>query len=212
MNFHTWSAKIFLAFLLLTLAACSTATPTPTSPFGGAGGTRTFNRQPTATVPDTPAPSLTATPVPPTLTPAPTSTITPFPTITPPPVPCNAASYGGSTNYPDGSLVPPGKLIGKKWILKNVGSCTWTTGYAVVFVGGTKMGDVTAYNLPQSVAPNQIVTVTATMTAPLYGGVYTSYWMLRSDSNEIFGVGLTRDQPFWVQIRLFNIITPTSTP
>jgi hypothetical protein len=212
MNYHAWPAKIFLVFLLLTLAACSTATPTPTSPFGGASGTRTFNRQPTATETETPAPTLTPTPVAPTLTPSITPTITPFPTATSLPVACNAAEYAGSVNWPDGSLVAPGYQFTKKWMLKNTGSCTWTTGYAVVFVSGTKMGSVTAVNLPVAVAPNQIVTVSVPLTAPLYGGVYTSYWMLRSDSNQIFGVGLTRDQPFWVQVRLFNIITPTPTP
>ncbi len=212
MNFHTWPTKIFLGFLLLTLAACSTATPTPTSPFGGASGTRTFTRRPTATVTETPAPTLTPTPVTPTLTPSITSTITPFPTATTQPVACNAAEYAGSLNWPDGSLVPPGFQFTKKWMLKNTGSCTWTTGYTVVFVSGTQMGGITAVNLPVSVAPSQIVTVSVPLTAPLYGGIYTSYWMIRSDTNETFGVGLTRNQPFSVQVRLFNIITPTATP
>ena len=212
MNFHTWPAKIFLGFLMFSLAACSTATPTPTSSIGGVSGTRTFNRRPTDTVTETPAPTLTPTPVTPTLTPTITSTITPFPTATSLPVACNAAEYAGSVNWPDGSLVPPGLQFTKKWMLKNTGSCTWTTGYAVVFVSGTQMGGVTAVSLPTSVAPNQVVTVSVPLTAPLYGGIYTGYWMLRSDANVIFGVGLTHDQPFWVQVRLYNIITPTATP
>ncbi len=207
MNFHTWPAKIFLGFILLALTACSTATVTPT-----VGATRTFNRRPTATVTETVVPSSTSTPVPPTQTPAPTSTITPFPTQTPPVIACNAAEYAGSTNWPDDSLVPPNYYFNKKWTLKNTGSCTWTTGYAVVFVSGTRLGSVTAVSMPVSVAPNQTVTVSVPLESPQYGGYYTSYWMLRSDSNEIFGVGLTHDQPFWVKIRLFNIITPTAPP
>ncbi len=212
MNFHTWPSKIILGFLLLALTACSTATATPTSVFGGAGGTRTFTRRPTATQTETPAPTLTPTPVTPTPIPSQTPTITPFPSATVPAVPCNAAAYAGSPNWPDGSLVSPGYNFTKKWTLKNVGSCTWTTGYAVVFVSGTRLGGVTAVNLPNAVAPNQTITVSVPLTAPIYGGTYTSYWMLRSDSNETFGLGLTRDQPFHVQIRLYNIITPTATP
>ncbi len=207
MNFHTWPSKILLGLILLALTACSTATVTPT-----VGATRTFARRPTATVTETVAPSATSTPVPPTETPAPTSTITPFPTQTPPAVACNAAEYGGSPNWPDDSLVPPNYQFTKKWTLKNTGSCTWTAGYAIVFVSGTRLGDVTAVSLPTNVAPNQMVTVSVPLTSPQYGGYYTSYWMIRSDQNQIFGVGLTHDQPFWVKIRLYNIITPTSPP
>ncbi len=206
MNFHSWPYKIFLGVILLALTACSTVTPTPTI-----GATRTFVRRPTATQTETPVPSLTPTPVPPTLTPGPTSTITPFPTQTPPAVACNSAEYAGSTNWPDDSLVPPNYSFTKKWMLKNTGSCTWTTGYAVVFVSGTRLGETTAVSLPVSVAPNQIVTVSVPLVSPQYGGYYTSYWMIRSDQNQIFGVGLTHDQPFWVKIRLFNIITPTTS-
>jgi len=36
--------------------------------------------------------------------------------------------------------------------------------------------------------------------------------MLRSDQNQTFGVGLTANQPFSVTIRLFDIITPTTSP
>ena len=151
---------------------------------------------PSATATVTDAPTITSTPMP-SLTPVPTSTITPFPTETQPAVPCNAAAFGGDVNWPYGSRVPPNYSFTKKWMLKNVGSCTWTAGYTVVFVGGVRLGDVTAVSLPVEVKPNQTVTVSVPLTAPLYGGTYTSYWMLRSDQNQTFGVGLTANQLLW---------------
>ena len=210
MSFRRWPSKVLLSFLLIALTACSSVTASPTPSFTGRPrSTRTFNPSATATVTD--VPTITTTPVP-SLTPAPTSTITPFPTETQPAVPCNAAAFGGDVNWPYGSRVPPNYSFTKKWLLKNVGSCTWTTGYAVVFVSGVRLGDVTAVSLPVEVKPNQTVTVSVPLTAPLYGGTYTSYWMLRSDQNQTFGVGLTANQPFSVTIRLFDIITPTTSP
>lgn len=210
MSFRRWPSKVLLSFFLIALTACSSVTASPTPGLTGrARGTRTFNQSPTPTVTETPTITTTPTPSP---TPAPTSTITPFPTETQPAVPCNAAAFGGDVNWPYGSRVPPNYQFTKKWMLKNVGSCTWTTGYAVVFVSGVRLGDVTAVNLPVSVAPNQTITVSVPLTAPTYGGTYTSYWMLRSDQNQTFGVGLTANQPFSVTIRLFDIITPTTAP
>ena len=211
MSFRHWPSKVLLSFLLIALTACSSVTATPTAGFTGRPrGTRTFNPSATATVTETPTIAITAAP---TLTPAPTSTITPFPTDTQPAVACNVAAYAGSVNWPDGSLVPPNYSFTKKWMLKNVGSCTWTTDYTVVFVSGARLGDVTAVNLPVEVHPNQIVTVSVPLTSPSSGGIYTSYWMLRSDQNQTFGVGLTANQPFSVQIRLFTHDTrPTVSP
>ncbi len=208
MSAHNWPAKIFLGFLILALTACSAATPTPTSTFGRFRGTRTFNPQLTETPTETPTSTLTPTI---TLTPTPTSTITPFPTITEPPVPCNLAAFGGNVTIPDGMQVHPNYAFTKEWQLRNIGSCTWTTGYAVVFVGGDRMGDVTAVSMPGTVHPGYTITVSVPMVAPAVGGTYTSYWMIRSDSNVTFGVGLTADQPFWAQIVVLIPRTPGPT-
>ena len=47
--------------------------------------------------------------------------------------------------------------------MKNVGTCTWTTGYSVVFSSGDRMGGVDAL-IPQTVVPGQTATPQPTVT------------------------------------------------
>jgi len=41
---------------------------------------------------------------------------------------------------PDGWLITPGLVFKKTWRLKNIGTCTWTRNYSLVFAGGEQMG------------------------------------------------------------------------
>src|SRR5262245_15348685 len=46
---------------------------------------------------------------------------------------CDAASFVTDVTYPDGALVGRGSSFTKIRRLKNIGTCTWTTSYAIVF-------------------------------------------------------------------------------
>jgi hypothetical protein len=150
---------------------------------------------------------LQVTPVPPNITPLPT--YTPFPTATPSsltatpvPVPCNDASFLEDVTIPDGTTFPPGKQFLKVWRLKNVGSCTWTTDYDLVFVGGNRLGAPRAVPLAETVEPGQSVNLGVYMLAPQTAGTYRGFWMLRNAKGERFGVGDTADDSFWVEIQV----------
>ncbi len=122
-------------------------------------------------------------------------------TQTPTKVPCiNQASYVADVTIPDGTVMAPGKSFEKIWRLRNSGTCTWSTGYAIVFAGGNRMSGPSAAGLPASVSPGQTVDLKVRMAAPTSAGNYRGYWMLRDTSGRQFGLGDGGEQPFWVWI------------
>jgi hypothetical protein len=136
-------------------------------------------------------------------------TITPVPTTPTPGSGCDKAQFIADVTVPDGTLFTPGATFKKTWRLKNVGTCTWTTGYSLVFSSGEKMGGPTSAPFPTSVAPAQTVDLTVNLTAPAAGGTYRGNWMLKNASNAVFGIGTTASNPFWVEIKVSG---PTATP
>lgn len=176
----------------LTQAAAS-ITPTATLP---PTDTPTQPAEPTATPTDIP-PSPTL--VPPSPTPVP-------PTPTPTPIPCDLAQFVADVTIPDNTPLAPGAGFTKTWRLKNVGSCTWTTAYSLVFVNGHSMGNTTAVALPTSVNPGTTVDVSVRMNAPTGVGNYKGNWMLRNPSGIVFGVGAS-GSPFWVAIKVVSANT-----
>jgi len=150
----------------------------------------------------------------PTLTTAPTSTgfilpvVTPFPTSTPPApttvTRCDWVSFVSDVSVPDGTKYSPGTTFVKTWRLKNIGTCTWTSSYSLIFVNGDQMGGAAAISLPGNVAPNQTVDVSVTLTAPSTEKAYSGNWMLRNASGVAFGFGATANSAFWVKITVAN--------
>ncbi|MEO8355652.1 MAG: NBR1-Ig-like domain-containing protein [Chloroflexota bacterium] len=136
------------------------------------------------------------------------STYTTVPPIQPPgqtpvqPVTrCDAASFVSDVTYPDGSNVALGGSFTKIWRIRNTGTCTWNTSYALVYVSGEKFGAPNAVALPGSVAPGQAVDIPVNLTAPSRGGSYIGYWKLRNPSGGLFGVG-TGDASIYTDIRV----------
>ncbi len=115
---------------------------------------------------------------------------------------CNWAQFIMDVTYPDGTFVAPGAVFTKTWRLRNIGTCTWTTSYALVFSSGTAMTSQTAVNFPSSVAPGQSVDLSVNLTAPTSAGQYIGYWKLRDGSGNIFGIGYYANQSFWVLINV----------
>ncbi len=135
--------------------------------------------------------------------------VTPVPTTPTPGSGCDKAQFIADVTVPDGTVYAPGAAFKKTWRLKNVGTCTWTTGYSLVFSSGEKMGGPTSAPFPTGVAPGQTVDLTVNLTAPNTGGTYRGNWMLKNSSNAVFGIGTTANKPFWVEIKVSG---PTATP
>ena len=56
-----------------------------------------------------------------------------------PPSACDRAQFIADVTVPDGTVYAPGAGFLKTWRLKNVGTCTWSTFYAMVFESGNKL-------------------------------------------------------------------------
>ena len=139
----------------------------------------------------------------PTASPIVVSTYTFVPPISPVPQSrCDAASFVSGVTYPDGSNVPLGGTFTKIWRLKNTGTCTWTTSYALVFVSGDQLNAPSAVALPTNVGPGQTVDLAVNLTAPNQTNHYRGYWKLRNASNALFGIGPAADGNFYVDINV----------
>jgi len=153
--------------------------------------------------PPTPIQALPTT-APPTATP---SATLPPPTATQPsptaiPLPCDRIKFVKDVTIPDNTVMAPGDLFVKTWRLRNVGSCTWTKDYDLVFAGGDAMNASGSSALSHNVAPGEEVDVSMTFTAPDRAGTYRSNWKLRNAAGQVFGLGDDGAKPFWVQVQV----------
>ncbi|MFH2038484.1 MAG: NBR1-Ig-like domain-containing protein [Chloroflexota bacterium] len=214
---------LLLTSILLLVTACG--------PTGTPDAAATFNPMVTAAAqtmealltqaanPPVTEPSATLTEAPvvlPTLTLEPTSTtevsLTPSSTLIPSTATptattatrCDWASFIADVSVPDGTTFEPNKTFVKTWRLKNIGTCTWSSSYSLVFVSGEQMGGKASIALPGNVAPNQSIDLSVTLTAPATEKSYTGYWMLKNTSGTLFGFGPTASSSFWVNIKVAN--------
>ncbi|MBN2116511.1 MAG: hypothetical protein JW730_08070 [Anaerolineales bacterium] len=131
------------------------------------------------------------------------NTYTSVPPLTAAPVTrCDAAAFVSDVTYPDGANVTLGGTFTKIWRLKNVGTCTWTTSYALVYVSGERFGAPAAVALPTSVGPGQTVDLAVNLTAPNQSGHYRGFWKLRNASNVLFGIGPDASAHFFADINV----------
>lgn len=193
--------RIPLAVTILLLAALACNLPQPTPPpsegpnaaFTAAAQTvaaalTQSAQNPLATATNTQA---GAPPPPPTATntnaPAPTiapiNTNTPFPTST---QQCDKAEFVTDVTIPDGTVVPAGSSFTKTWRIKNIGTCTWTPSYTIVYDHGNQMGGPNAQALGVTVNPGQTVDIAVNLVAPTTPNDYTGYWKLRNASGVTF--------------------------
>jgi Ig-like domain from next to BRCA1 gene len=141
----------------------------------------------------------------------PTDTLSP--SLTPPPiiapsttltsVSCDKAEFVSET-MPDDSVVTAGTEFTKTWTLKNVGSCGWTSDYAVVFASGEAMSAPAASPIATGsvVPPGSQVTISIKMVAPSRVGSFKGEWLLRNAKLGLFGTGDLGNKTFWVKINV----------
>jgi len=201
----------FVAILILALlfaAACNRPGSVATPTLSGVDSINTaaaltvvarltqVGGDPATPVGETP---LSLTPSAPTQTtgtpPAAGATVTPAPSGEA----CDRVRFLQDVTYPDDTPVAPGQTFIKTWRLENAGTCTWTTGYDLVFTGGEQMGAPASVPLETSVAPGATVDVSVPLTAPQAAGTHTGTWKLRNEEDQVFGIG-PENEPFFVQI------------
>jgi hypothetical protein len=153
-----------------------------------------MGRLQTALMVSTSTPAPTSTPLP-TLTPIP-------PTETPETASCLDATFLEDATVPDGTTFTPGTGFLKEWRLRNAGSCTWTTDYDLVYVGGNRLGAQSVVPLSETVKPGESAELGVYMVAPRTPGEYRGFWMLRNANGRRFGIGDQADDSFWVEIQV----------
>lgn len=191
---NTAAAKTVIA---LSTELAAGRNPTLTGPGASDGATPTPNSGNPGAQPTNPGQSEA------TNTPPPSSNAT-----VDPDAPCNRASFVRDVTIPDGAVIPPNTTFTKTWELENTGSCTWTTGYAVVFAGNSDaMGGEAVQPLITSgeVQPGQRVQVSVRLRAPEGNGEYRGNWMLRSADGKNFGIGEKGAGIFYVQIEVAEL-------
>jgi hypothetical protein len=122
---------------------------------------------------------------------------------------CDWAQFITDVTVPDGTRFDPGATFTKTWRLRNIGTCTWTTSYSMVFDSGEKMGTTTSVNFPSNVAPGQSIDLSVNMTAPSAPGHYIGYWKFKNASGMLFGIGFNANRSWWVEINVNG--TPTTS-
>jgi len=202
----TKRSSLILFVILLTIAqlACNisanTGTPDTFATLNGlytasaltveAGSTQTgFTATPGLPVPTATVASATATNLPVFASPVPVSR-------------CDAMQFLGDVTYPDGSPVTRSSTFVKTWRIKNIGTCSWTPSYALVFSSGDSINGPSAVALTRNVNSGETIELSVTLTAPNKDGNYRGYWKLRNASGVLFGFGAQADTAFWVDIKV----------
>jgi len=195
---------LFVLSIIISQLACnfaaSTATPDTFATLNGlytasaqtleAGSTPTgFTPTPGLPLPTATVVSATATNLPISQTPVPVSR-------------CDAMQFLGDVTYPDGSLISRNNNFVKIWRIKNIGTCSWTPSYALVFSEGDSMSGPSAVALTKNVNPGETIEIPVTLTAPNKDGNYRGYWKLRNASGVLFGFGADANTAFWVDVKV----------
>jgi len=128
---------------------------------------------------------------------------TPTPTQTPKPDCTERAKLEGET-IPDQSNFLPGDFFEKTWILRNVGTCTWTPDYSIIFVGGEQMNGESPTAIGKTVSPDGEIEISLPLEAPPTDGYYESFWKLQNESGEQFGLGEESAVALWIKIDVGN--------
>jgi hypothetical protein len=213
------TALLSLAVLILWgVMACSfpmSAAQTPT--LNVTQAYQTVNANLTQAVAQTPQSSPLPTqpndsPAPATDTPSPPSTKPASPLVTPTTI-CNHASPGIpiDVTVPDDTEMGPGEAFTKTWRLENIGTCTWTTDYALTWFSGERLSAPVSIPLKENVPPDTSVELSVDMIAPTKAGTYQSNWKLNDAAGEFFGIGPNGNAAFWVRIEVVESATATIT-
>jgi hypothetical protein len=100
----------------------------------------------------------------------------------------------------------------KTWRLKNLGTCTWTPAYQIVFRDGEGYNGPASIPLGATVSPGATIEISINLTAPAAPGTYEGFWQLQDVTGKSFGVGPSAIDPLWVRINVIAQGPETSRP
>ena len=97
-------------------------------------------------------------------------------------------------NYDDNMATPdmkPGQPFTKGWRVKNTGTCTWDSGYTLVYAGGNRCGGRMGgepVHVQGRWRPATTYDIEINLVAPLKPGTYQGFWQMENGK----GTGLWR--------------------
>jgi hypothetical protein len=202
----------FLVLILVPILACNSLLPAVPQPAATLDALYTSAAQTLSAMSTEGSVILTTQPLssPTSTLSIPTSSVTAveFQTFTsvPPVTKCDVAAFVADVTYPDGSSVGLGVAFTKTWRIRNVGTCTWTPSYSLVFESGERFGAPNSVALPGNVAPGQSIDIPVQLVAPNQSGRFKGYWRLRNASGVLFGVGTSGESSIYVDINVSGYI------
>ena len=212
-SIRTISIFVLIAILASACKMPNTSEATPTAELVLPNATQTTQAIPTNTQAIVqPTSETTQLPSTPTTTSVPTATSTPKPTATMPPTPTSAtctnlAKFVDDVTVPDDTEMLPGQEFIKTWRLQNIGTCTWSNQYGLIFVNGDQMNGASPLHLTGSIAPNSTVDISVTLKAPGTTGTYRGNWVLYTPSAFNYNPQTDSIVSFYVQIKVVEGIS-----
>jgi hypothetical protein len=122
----------------------------------------------------------------------------------------DGASFVEDVTVPDGTGAAPGAVFEKIWRIKNTGTTTWSSAYALVWIEGEKMGSPDSIPMPKEVRPGETVDIAVTLTAPTKPGAYQTFYRLRNANGQFFRLDGSGD--IWIKINVGTGPTQTLEP
>ncbi len=123
----------------------------------------------------------------------------------------NSFAFVQDLSIPDDTEFAAGQAFTKGWLLRNNGTCPWTTDYSIVFVGGDQMSAVDSIPLEQVVLPSQTLEVNIDFVAPEEAGSYRANWQVADPEGEPFGIDGFIEDAFWLRIAVSEDAAPLAT-
>ncbi len=135
------------------------------------------------------------------------------PTPTPPTC-LDGAQWVADLSFDDKNMtappvMKPGQPFTKGWRMRNNGTCTWTTGYALAYTtGNVPAAQMGGQPIPvtRDVRPGETFDFQVNLVAPVAPGTYQGFWNMRNANNQRFG------ETVWVGITVPGAATPTPAP
>jgi hypothetical protein len=197
----TIDATQMLVFAGQTVVAVETAAMQKT--LAAAGGSTTEPGAPPAEATATPTEGPTAT-----LASSATATLTNVPSLTP--IPCNLAHFETDVNIPDNWTTTLNDHFTKTWRVRNVGSCTWTSGYTLAFDHGDQMGAPATQPITgATVPPGSTVDISVPLVSPAGAGTFQGWYRIHAPDSSIVVFDNSVNNWFWLKI---ITVAPTNTP
>ena len=190
-----WAAVVAVLVFLVWVAGCGTSHRAATQPQATPPRASTV----LAVQDETPTPSPSYSP---TRTPTSTRTPTLLPTIDL--LTCElGALYIRDVTIPDGSRLATGSAFVKTWEISNTGTCTWTTGFRLVHMGGDILGAPDDVALPYT-PPGFSAEVSVPMEVPTVTGQHQGQWRICVGVTDCFGTE--------VYVDIIAVPPPSRTP